>query len=86
MKIYAYLTPNKRNPSMGYYAKVTTTTSSAGKVYKRMELAASAPVLENHPMPSEDGNTVQVRQVYLWVGFKMPTGSDVLSVSAFESR
>ncbi len=86
LKIYAYLTPNKNNPSVGYYSKATTTTSAVGKVYKRLELTPTAPALENYTVPAEDGNTVQVRQVYIWVGFKLPTGSDVLSVSAFESR
>jgi len=86
LKILCFLTPNKSNPSLGYLAKSTTSTSVSGKVYKRLVLEPVAPTLENFPMLAENGNISQVRQVYLWIGFLMPINSDVLSVSAFESR
>jgi hypothetical protein len=86
LKLYCYLTPNKNSPAYGYLAKKITTTSTLGKEYNRIVLEADTPSIENFPIPTENGNTQQIRQVYLWVGFKMPTGSDLLSVSAFESR
>lgn len=83
-----FLTGTSSPPRHGYLASATFTDNTVGHTSVRTVIQSNTPFSDSAEMLSEPtGGRVQIRQVYLWVGFQWASDSDDFNyLDAFETR
>lgn len=88
LSVYVAVTATGQTPDRGYlgFAKLTTTSSTLELLTATFDVGAGATTLRTCAPPADaDVGALPVEEVYVWVGFRLPSGVGTLaSVTVYE--